>query len=200
MLVTKLCQKLAYRSSLREIWNRFIQGQYLTASSMAALFFESCASKLSCKTLTIIFSIKCYYLGLFVKLLYFSSVGVVIKDVNNGAVDLGFDSLAGQIWRSVANGSPPLRCFSKLCSLVMGFAIRFALQRNTASVMKFWFIVFQSIYSGMHVVCIPYSLMKHNPAYWLQIITKHKGNISKSSNFDPLFVYVVFSKRFVKAY
>ena len=38
-------------------------------------------------------------------------VGVVVKDIAIGAGGLGFASLAGQIRRSVANGSLPLRGF-----------------------------------------------------------------------------------------
>ena len=37
-------------------------------------------------------------------------------DIAIGARGLGFNSGAGQIGHSVANGSPPLRCFSELCS------------------------------------------------------------------------------------
>ncbi|CAK8673806.1 unnamed protein product [Clavelina lepadiformis] len=35
-----------------------------------------------------------------------------------------------------------------------------------------------SIFSGMHVYCIPYALMKQNPVQWLNIITKNKASIA----------------------
>ena len=38
-------------------------------------------------------------------------LGEVIKDIDIGARDLGFDSQAGQIRYSVANGSARMRCF-----------------------------------------------------------------------------------------
>lgn len=34
---------------------------------------------------------------------------------------------------------------------------------------------FQSVLNGMHVIFIPYALMKVNPASWLIMITKFKG-------------------------
>jgi len=36
-------------------------------------------------------------------------------------------------------------------------------------------LVLQSMFSGMHVICVPYALMKQNPVQWLTIITKYKG-------------------------
>ena len=36
---------------------------------------------------------------------------VVIKDISNGAVGLGFDFQADQIRHNVMNNSPPFRCF-----------------------------------------------------------------------------------------
>ena len=39
------------------------------------------------------------------------SVGVVVKDIAVGAESSRFDSRAGRIRHSVANGRPPLRCF-----------------------------------------------------------------------------------------
>ena len=42
-------------------------------------------------------------------------VGVVIRNIAISAGGLGFDTWAGQIAHSVANGSPSLRCFLKLC-------------------------------------------------------------------------------------
>lgn len=41
-----------------------------------------------------------------------------------------------------------------------------------------WHSVLASVLNGMHVIFIPYALMKVNPASWMQMITKHKGNTS----------------------
>lgn len=38
-----------------------------------------------------------------------------------------------------------------------------------------WHSVLTSILNGMHVVFIPYALMKVNPASWMQMITKYRG-------------------------
>ena len=52
-------------------------------------------------------------------------------------VKRGFDTRAGQIERSVANGSPPLRrfCVVQALSRGDGSATRYTLPRNIASVM-----------------------------------------------------------------
>ena len=39
-------------------------------------------------------------------------------------------------------------------------------------------ISFQSVFNGMHVIFIPYSLMKVDPASWMKMITKYKGESS----------------------
>jgi acyl-coenzyme A synthetase/AMP-(fatty) acid ligase len=41
-----------------------------------------------------------------------------------------------------------------------------------------WHSVLTSVLNGMHVVFIPYALMKVNPASWMQMITKHRGTYS----------------------
>lgn len=38
-----------------------------------------------------------------------------------------------------------------------------------------WHSILASVLNGMHVIFIPYALMKVNPASWMQMITKHKG-------------------------
>uniref|UniRef100_H2ZBW7 AMP-dependent synthetase/ligase domain-containing protein n=1 Tax=Ciona savignyi TaxID=51511 RepID=H2ZBW7_CIOSA len=38
--------------------------------------------------------------------------------------------------------------------------------------------ILASMFSGMHVYCIPYALMKQNPMQWLNIITKNKASIA----------------------
>lgn len=43
--------------------------------------------------------------------------------------------------------------------------------------MGLWHGVLASVFNGMHVIFIPYSLMKVNPASWMLMITKFKGNI-----------------------
>ncbi|XP_039274285.2 disco-interacting protein 2 homolog C-like isoform X2 [Styela clava] len=35
-----------------------------------------------------------------------------------------------------------------------------------------------SIFTGMHVFCIPYALMKHDPMQWLSILTKNKASLA----------------------
>lgn len=44
--------------------------------------------------------------------------------------------------------------------------------------MGLWHATLCSVFNGMHVIFIPYSLMKVNPASWMQMITKFKGQIS----------------------
>lgn len=46
--------------------------------------------------------------------------------------------------------------------------------------------------SGMHVICIPYALMKQNPVQWLNVITKYKGRniiLKLISTFDKLLFF-----------
>lgn len=38
-----------------------------------------------------------------------------------------------------------------------------------------WHSVLTSILNGMHIIFIPYALMKVNPASWMQMITKYRG-------------------------
>ena len=68
-------------------------------------------------------------------------VSSVFKHIAMGAGSLDFDSRAVQIGYSVANGSPPLRCFfgavlRRRYTAEMGPAIGFALRCNHASVIK----------------------------------------------------------------
>ncbi|XP_065322738.1 disco-interacting protein 2 homolog C-like [Gordionus sp. m RMFG-2023] len=39
-----------------------------------------------------------------------------------------------------------------------------------------WHAILTSVYNGMHVIFIPYSLMKVNPAIWMHMITKFKAS------------------------
>ncbi|KAK7590362.1 hypothetical protein V9T40_001975 [Parthenolecanium corni] len=41
-----------------------------------------------------------------------------------------------------------------------------------------WHSVLASVLNGMHVIFIPYALMKVNPASWMQMITKHKATVT----------------------
>jgi len=41
-----------------------------------------------------------------------------------------------------------------------------------------WHSVLTSVLNGMHIVFIPYALMKVNPASWMQMITKYRGMCS----------------------
>lgn len=50
-----------------------------------------------------------------------------------------------------------------------------------------WHSVLTSVLNGIHVVFIPYALMKVNPASWMQMITKYRG----SFNF-PLMYMIVY--------
>ena len=38
-------------------------------------------------------------------------------------------------------------------------------------------LFFQSVLNGMHVIFIPYSLMKVDPASWMKMVTKFKGEM-----------------------
>lgn len=38
-----------------------------------------------------------------------------------------------------------------------------------------WHGVLASVFNGMHVVFVPYSIMKVDPASWMKMITKFKG-------------------------
>ena len=40
--------------------------------------------------------------------------------------------------------------------------------------MGLWHAVLASVFNGMHVVFVPYALMKVNPASWMQMVTKHR--------------------------
>lgn len=33
----------------------------------------------------------------------------------------------------------------------------------------------QSVFNGMHVIFIPYSVMKNDPASWMKMVTRFKG-------------------------
>jgi len=41
-----------------------------------------------------------------------------------------------------------------------------------------WHAVLSSVFNGMHVIFIPYALMKVNPASWMQMITKHRASVA----------------------
>ncbi|CAG9855709.1 unnamed protein product [Phyllotreta striolata] len=41
-----------------------------------------------------------------------------------------------------------------------------------------WHSVLTSVLNGMHVIYIPYALMKVNPASWMQMITKHRASVA----------------------
>ncbi|XP_014227393.1 disco-interacting protein 2 homolog A isoform X1 [Trichogramma pretiosum] len=41
-----------------------------------------------------------------------------------------------------------------------------------------WHSTLTSILNGMHVIFIPYALMKVNPASWMQMITKHRATVA----------------------
>ncbi|XP_011315272.1 disco-interacting protein 2 isoform X2 [Fopius arisanus] len=55
---------------------------------------------------------------------------------------------------------------------------------NTVCVLDFkrevglWHSTLTSILNGMHVIFIPYALMKVNPASWMQMITKHRASVA----------------------
>ena len=40
--------------------------------------------------------------------------------------------------------------------------------------------ILTSVFNGMHVIFIPYALMKVNPASWMQMITRYKGEFTIS--------------------
>lgn len=47
-----------------------------------------------------------------------------------------------------------------------------------------WNSVIASVFNGMHVIFIPYALMKVNPASWMQMITKHRASIAVCKSRD----------------
>ena len=47
-----------------------------------------------------------------------------------------------------------------------------------------WHSVIASVFNGMHVIFIPYALMKVNPASWMQMITKHRASIAVCKSRD----------------
>jgi len=47
-----------------------------------------------------------------------------------------------------------------------------------------WHSVVASVFNGMHVIFIPYALMKVNPASWMQMITKHRASIAVCKSRD----------------
>lgn len=66
-----------------------------------------------------------------------------------------------------------------------------------------WHSVLTSVLNGMHVIFIPYALMKVNPASWMQMITKYRGAYIRfrflpSSPLPPGYV-TTFSCRFQRA-
>ena len=52
-----------------------------------------------------------------------------------------------------------------------------------------WHSVLTSVLNGMHVIFIPYALMKVNPASWMQMITKYRGTLA-----TPLFTFKLIQK------
>lgn len=59
-----------------------------------------------------------------------------------------------------------------LCKLT--FEFEFPVQFLNSLVSK-GHAILTSVFNGMHVVFIPYALMKINPASWMQMITRYKG-------------------------
>ena len=68
----------------------------------------------------------------------------MVREIFIGAIGLRFDSRAGRIGRSVANGWPPLRriCVAQALGREDGPTTRDTLRRNTASIMGILFVVF----------------------------------------------------------
>ncbi len=47
-----------------------------------------------------------------------------------------------------------------------------------------WHAVIASVFNGMHVIFIPYALMKVNPASWMQMVTKHRATVAVCKSRD----------------
>ena len=47
-----------------------------------------------------------------------------------------------------------------------------------------WHAVVASVFNGMHVIFIPYALMKVNPASWMQMVTKHRATVALCKSRD----------------
>ena len=50
-------------------------------------------------------------------------------------------------------------------------------------------VCLQSVFNGMHVIFIPYALMKIDPASWMKMITKFKGGVCP--HFERFFSFIV---------
>ena len=73
--------------------------------------------------------------------------GGVVQDIGTGGH--GFESHAGQIVRSVAKSSPPLRCFFgdvlARCYAAEKKPCHCLHRRNTASIIQNWFVFFLNV-------------------------------------------------------
>ena len=47
-----------------------------------------------------------------------------------------------------------------------------------------WHSMLASVFNGMHVIFIPYALMKVNPASWMQMVTKHRATVAVCKSRD----------------
>ena len=54
------------------------------------------------------------------------------------------------------------------------FCYMFWISRPSPPQVGLWHAVLASVFNGMHVVFVPYALMKVNPASWMQMVTKHR--------------------------
>lgn len=45
--------------------------------------------------------------------------------------------------------------------------------------------------NGMHVIYVPPSVLKNFPAMWLQMVTKHRGTVSKDTTHATLLLLTV---------
>ena len=41
-----------------------------------------------------------------------------------------------------------------------------------------WHSILASVFNGMHVIFVPYALMKVNPASWMQMVTRHRATVA----------------------
>ena len=68
----------------------------------------------------------------------------------------------------------------------------------THSIDTFWIVLFswQSVMNRMHVISIPYSLMKVNPLSWIQKVHTYKGKTQSTLAFVTLPVWNLFLSSF----
>lgn len=61
------------------------------------------------------------------------------------------------------------QCFGGKCAI-------FVQSKSLDPFLIFSYLILKSVFNGMQALFVPYSLMKVNPASWMLMITKFRGN------------------------